>query len=350
MMTPHHPFVKTLAHGLRQRCGVPAGAKLLLAVSGGADSVALLRAFHALAPRRRWRLGLTVGHVQHHLRDEPPVSGGSEDAAFTADLADKLGIPFVQADLDGEALRRASNLEAAAREARYQALTHMARRLEIPFIVTAHHADDQLETLLMRLIRGSGPRGMAGMAWRRRMLVNAVEITLIRPMLGVDRPAVETFLCEVGQPWREDCTNADLTRLRARLRAQVLPVLRELRPDAASKAVSFGQRMTEVRAVIDFAVDGAWPLLRDDAHGGESAAVLDRGQARKLPRLVLMELLRKWAENAGAGRDDLGQRALGPVVKAIGDDRGGSREFALNQGVFVMVTRDDVRLRRGRRS
>ncbi|MEM6391973.1 MAG: tRNA lysidine(34) synthetase TilS [Planctomycetota bacterium] len=236
----YHGLLRGLTVGLRRRCEVGAGDRLLVAVSGGADSVALLRALHGLAGRRRWALGLVVGHVQHHLRGEDAEG----DAGFVAELADGLGVEFVRRDLDPSGWT--GNMEEAAREGRYAALREMALEAGCGLVVTAHHADDQLETLLMRLARGTGVEGLRGIAWRRGLAGTADDGPwLVRPMLGVTRAAVVDYLERLGQGWREDASNGDVSRARARLRAEVVPGLRALNPKVAEHAVGLADRVAE---------------------------------------------------------------------------------------------------------
>ena len=236
----YHPLVRSIARSLRRRCGVVEGDRLLLAVSGGADSVALLRAVALLAPRRKWRLRLAIGHVQHHLRND-----AEDDARFVAELAKDLRLPFARRDL---ALRSTENMEAQARKARYAALAQMALETNCRYVATAHHADDQLETTLMRMLRGTGVAGLRGIAWRRQL---ENDLLLVRPMLATTHTQALDFLTRIGQAWREDHTNSDTQRTRARLRHEVLPVLRELSPSAARKAVELGDAMRHAKALMD---------------------------------------------------------------------------------------------------
>jgi len=229
------PLVRAVVRGLRQRCGVRDGGRVLVAVSGGADSVALLRAMHHLSRRRTWRLTLVVGHVDHGLRDD-----SAADAAFVADLARTLTLPHLCRAID--LARDAPNLEAAARRLRYAALGEMAREAGAAFVATAHHGDDMLETQLMALLRGPTIRGLRGIAWRRPLTAG---VTLVRPMLGATHALATDYLRAIGQSWREDHTNADVTRTRARLRRDVLPVLRELRPGVARQAVKLADEARE---------------------------------------------------------------------------------------------------------
>ena len=393
MMAQRHKFVNALSTALRRRCGVQAGGRLLAAVSGGVDSVALLRALVNIARRRGWRLELAVGHVQHHLRDfepwegevgarrksanrrapvedplrraEPPHNsdagsagaspsqprdgaikstdiggGGEEDAMFVERLAEQLELPFFRADLDLS--NAVGNIEAAARRGRYDALSDMAEAFGSPYVVCAHQADDQLETLLMRMLRGASVVGLSGMAWCRRLQVKP-EILLIRPMLAVDRASAEQFLCDIGQTWCEDHTNRDLSRLRARLRHEVLPVLRAIRPDAAGRTVNLADHLRAVGRVVQDAVE----VALDRVVWIDGAATFDRTDAKLLPRVVLVGLLRQLLATVGATRDKLGSRTMGPMIRAIRDGRGGERRFDLSGNVCLQVTRDTIRITTG---
>lgn len=331
-----HSFARAVAGALKARCGIREGDRLLLAVSGGADSVAMLRAIAPLAGRRTWKLGLGVGHVQHHLRADEHAEG---DAALVEALAKQLGLPFCRADLKKPA--RKENAEAWARRERYLALAEMARACRATAIVTAHHADDQLETLLMRLMRGASIRGLQGMAWRRRLAPSGEDdpgVSILRPMLAVDRAAVEGFLRDIRQPWREDHTNADVSRLRARLRRDVLPGLRAASPHAGRRAVQLGDHLRDVERVVDTAaaraltsareVNGVWTLPRDEA--------------RFWPRVVLAAALRQVLQNAGVGADQLGTRPLAALTRAVRDREGGRRRFEFGNRVIAVVTREVV--------
>jgi len=338
IMPAHHRFVKAVTSALRHRCGVTAKSRLLVATSGGCDSVALLRALGIIAPRRTWRLDLAVGHVQHHLRD---ATGDAErDAQFVADLAGQLDLPLLRVDLD--LARSKGNVEAIARRRRYQALGEMAQAIQAQFVATAHHADDQLETILMRMLRGASVKGLAAMAWRRRLIDRDSGSTalLIRPMLGADRAAARDFLETLDQPWREDHTNADLSRLRARLRHEVLPVLHEIRADASGKAVELADHLREMARMLGRTVDLAADRVSADAH----SVTINRIEARDLPRVVLIGLLRRLLAEAGASKDKLGARTLGPIVRAIRDTQGGQRDFRVAHDVQIIITRDTVTL------
>lgn len=349
MIPRHHPVVKAVATALRNHCHVQPGNHLLVAVSGGADSVALLRALHILAPTRPWRLNLTVAHIQHHLRPAPQAQG---DARFVARLAEKLLLPYVRADLNPALWN--GNIEACARNARYHALIQLAQQTGSRNIITAHHADDQLETLLMRLLRGTSIQGLRGIAWRRTLLQSSndstnrlphdasressTSVNLIRPLLQIDHAQLLDFLRTLKQRWREDATNRDTTRWRARLRADVLPVLRELRPDAARHSTHLADHLRQVHRLSQRVCQQAFTLVTWQPE----QATLSRQLARSWSSIVLMDVLRRCLQKLGVPGDTLGHRTLTPLIKAIRDHTGGTRCFAFQNQVSVTVTRDQV--------
>lgn len=342
IMPQKHPLVNQIARAMKRRCRVKECDGLLLAVSGGADSMAMLRALAMLAGKRTWHLRLVVAHVQHHLRSSKQAEA---DARLVEQVSGSLKLPFVRSDLDGRAIKQASNLEAAARLARYQVLADMARQASVPTVVTAHHGDDQLETLLMRLVRGSSVKGMRGMAWRQAMPGHR-DIRLIRPMLAVDRAMILDFLSHIRQPWREDSTNGDLSRWRARLRQKVLPELRRLRPDAASKAVAMADHFRLVDRTIQQQVQQAYRLWVQPVRTPAPKREFPRSILRDSPRLVATGLLRRWLIEAGAEGDSLGGRQLSPLVRMVRDRQGGVRRWAFRPGLQVRVTRSAVMVER----
>lgn len=190
-----------------------AGNRVGVAVSGGADSTALLRLLHRL----RDDLGITLAvvHFNHALRG----TESEADAAFVAELAGALELEFLAAreDVGAEAARQGWNLEDAARRMRYAFFERVISERQATHIAVAHTADDQAETLLAHLIRGTGPTGLGG--------IHPVAGVIVRPLLGTRREILRKYLHANGQTWREDSTNRDVQRTRARIREQLLPVL-----------------------------------------------------------------------------------------------------------------------------
>jgi tRNA(Ile)-lysidine synthase len=194
---------------------------LLVAVSGGLDSTALAYSLLEIAGEKR--LKLSIAHVNHGLRAEESEA----DQEAVGALADRLGLPLLHRRVHPEELRSGGSsrarptLQEAARTLRYQALREMATEAGCPHLATAHNADDQAETVLLRLLRGSGPDGLGGIP------VRSPDGVVIRPMLRVPRREIEAYAAERGFPWREDRTNAKCDYARNRLRLRWLPGLTE---------------------------------------------------------------------------------------------------------------------------
>ncbi|MEM9414019.1 MAG: tRNA lysidine(34) synthetase TilS [Planctomycetota bacterium] len=352
----YHPFVRSIARGLRRRCEVPAEANIVVAVSGGADSVALLRALALLAPRRKFNLKLTVGHVNHHLRGE----SSDADAVFVQTLANQLKVPCHITGVHLDADASGGNLEAAARDARYDALGATAQHCGASYIATAHHADDQLETLLMRIIRGSSVQGLRGIASTRPLEGDrsSLGITLVRPMLDADRAAALDFLNTVGQRWREDATNSDTTRARNRLRHEVIPIIKDIRNDVTTRAVNLADHFAELHNLVQDKADAVLtpdaPHATDNPPPADSTATtsgdttpdppalrpISRGPARRINPLVLTQQLRQQLIQAGAPPDQLPGHALRPVIDAIRDDDGSTRFFEFANATSITLTRE----------
>jgi len=190
-----------------------AGERLGVAVSGGADSVALVRLLDGL--KGEMGIRLAVLHFQHRLRGAESAG----DERFVEELAKELGLEFVrdEADVAGWAEREGVNLEEAGRRLRTEFFERAVREGGVTRVATAHTADDQAETVLAHLLRGSGLAGLAG--------IHPVAGVVVRPLLEARRAELREWLKGIGQTWREDSTNADTTRLRARVRAELVPLV-----------------------------------------------------------------------------------------------------------------------------
>ena len=189
--------------------------RILIGVSGGADSVALLRLFCAW--RETFGLKLFAAHANHQLRGQE--SDGDE--AFVRKLCETLDVPCVCERLVIQ--RTADGLEADARRARYDFLTSTAETLGCRFLALAHQQDDQAETILYRILRGTGPAGLAGMTKLRRL---SEAVTLVRPLLTFTRAEILDYLAALGQDFRTDSSNFSVRLARNRLRLELLPQLR----------------------------------------------------------------------------------------------------------------------------
>ena len=256
------------------------GETVLVAVSGGADSVALLHLLLSLAPE--WRLLLHVLYVDHQLRAD---SAG--DAEFVRALAARLGVPV---DVATVTVDRHGSLEAAARAARYAALETCAARIGAARVALGHTADDQAETVLMRLVQGSGVRGLSG--------IPPVRGRIIRPLVELRRSALEAELRRVGLSWVEDPTNRDPKFLRNRIRHELLPLLSDsYNPEIATALANVAALARETVTAFDVAAGAELDRL---AVWSDRAVTLRLETLRTLPRPLAAEVLRQAAGRLGS--------------------------------------------------
>ena len=253
---------------------------VLVGVSGGADSVALLRAMvgDAGVPDLR----VVVGHVDHGLRGEQSAA----DSVFVEQLAETLGLEHevIRVELNGE------DSEESARRSRYSALEQMAVGHHCEAIVVAHTRDDQVETVLHHLLRGTGLKGLAGMSGRQSL---GPDMLLLRPLLEVGREEIESWLRSLGQSWREDETNSRTRFTRNRIRHELLPVLeRDYNPRVREALLRVSRLSTEAVGVIDEAVAGVWDgcVLEQSGSVVRLCGKTLGGIAEPLVRALLMEL------------------------------------------------------------
>jgi len=278
---------------------VSPGSRLVIGVSGGPDSVALLHLFLRL--RAAWQLELHVAHLHHGIRG----AEADADATFVADLAARWGLPCTIERCDVPALAREERLtlEEAARRQRYAFLARVALRQEARSIAVAHHADDQAETVLMHLLRGSGPAGLRGMApatplsaYRLLSLPPAARsgLTLIRPLLFTPRAAIQAYCAEQRLTTREDSSNQDPTFFRNRLRHEVLPYLARINPRIAARLCALAEVVRADYELLESLAQQAWDslLLPGEA---DNTLSFDLIGFRALPLALQRALIRRAA-------------------------------------------------------
>jgi tRNA(Ile)-lysidine synthase len=262
-------------------------APVVVAVSGGPDSVALL-----LALRETSSAPLVAAHLNHQLRGQE----SDADEAFVRDLVESLqtkgapGLDFCSRRIDvaARAQETPDNLENAARRARYDWLTEVARERQARWVATGHTADDQAETVLHRLLRGSGLKGLQGIPVRRE-LVPGVEV--VRPLLAVTRAEVLAFLREREQAFCEDRTNRDLARTRNRLRHELLPRLAEdFNPAIARILCRLAGQAQEIYQ--DVQVRARQLLFIAELPRAGPILVFERQRLNGAPRFLVRELFR----------------------------------------------------------
>jgi tRNA(Ile)-lysidine synthase len=293
------------------RALIPDGTRLLVAASGGGDSVALLRLLQRSAPSRRLRL--VVGHLDHALRED-----SGDDRRFVEELAGSLGLACRAERRDVAALRRADESpEEAARRVRRQFLIEAADRSGCSLIATGHTLDDQAETVLMRLVRGAGATALTGMAAHG-------PGPFVRPLLAIERAALRGWLSRRELAWRDDPTNEDLRFDRNRVRRRVLPLLNDaLNPRAARHLVQAAQRFREDAEHLDSA---ARTILESvAARDGEGRLQLDAGRLGELAPVLAQRVARLALIDAGADARRVGSRHVAALLDLA---RGGNRRRA----------------------
>jgi tRNA(Ile)-lysidine synthase len=216
----------------------------LVGVSGGADSVALLRLLSAVAAESDNSGRLMVAHYDHGWRKDSAL-----DAAFVAELASALQLPFIlgSATDEADAAEPAARSEHGARALRYAFLTRAAKQQGARFIAVAHTADDQVETILHHVIRGSGLRGLGGM---RRSRTIDESLTLMRPLLDFRRAQLVRYLQSLGQSFRVDPANLDPSYTRVRIRRELLPQLRNYNVEVEQSLLRLGSLAAEASLEI----------------------------------------------------------------------------------------------------
>jgi len=225
-------LLQRVAEEIRNRRLLKRGRKILVAVSGGLDSMVLLHTLDALAPKNRWKIA--VAHFNHRLR------GRSSDAdeKLVRQTAGAMKLPFVagSANVTAFAAKSKLSVEMAARKLRHEFFARVARERQMDEVALAHHADDQVELFFLRLLRGAGGEGMAGMKWRSPSPLDP-KIALVRPLLDLTRAELAAFAREHQVRFRHDATNFSLDAPRNRVRNELLPLLRKKYQPGLAKTV-----------------------------------------------------------------------------------------------------------------
>lgn len=257
---------------------VTPGDTWLVAVSGGTDSLALLHLLYTLCSR--FSLNVHIATYDHGLRGDESAA----DARFVVETAQGMGMPVTagRGDVRRLAAEHGESIEAAARRARYDFLARIARTTNAAAVVTAHHADDQAETVLMHMLRGSGLNGLRGMAVSGSVPGHP-DIRLLRPLLNITRAELEAYCHEHGLMPREDATNTDTAYLRNRIRHEIMPHLRQINPQVEAALLRLAENATIDSAYLDEQAHEATRRLLSG--GGERFRIEREGFALLHPAL-----------------------------------------------------------------
>lgn len=258
---------------------LPRGSTILCALSGGRDSMALLHALSSL--REPLGFSLSAAHFNHMLRG----AESERDAAFVAAYCHEKEIPLHlgAGDVRAEAERQGRGIEETARSLRYAFLEEVAERQGASRIATAHHADDNLETLLLHLVRGTGLRGLCG--------IPPVRDKIIRPLLTTPRASIEDYVRVNEIPFVEDSSNEDKSFARNRLRHEVLPILRDLNPSVSQSSAAAIRTLREDEAFLEAQAAALFRLARRAEDGMVIEASVLSGAPRALGARVVRRIL-----------------------------------------------------------
>ncbi len=281
------------------------GKLLVVGVSGGPDSLALLHFLYNGGESSTRPYPLLVASFNHHLRPE-----STADVAHVQKIAERLGLPFVTDSADVTAYARAESLsvEEAARELRYQFLFRIARENKAQAVAVGHTADDQAETVLMHFLRGAGLSGLKGMLPRVILPVFDAEIPLTRPLLGWTRAQTEVYCRQHNLPCLTDLTNADTTYFRNKLRHELLPHLESYNPQIRQTLAKSALAMQGDYALLNELIDSAWRNAVTES--ASEFVAFDLVQLREMSPALRRNLFRRATFTLKPGLRDINFQAL----------------------------------------
>ncbi len=307
-------FVGAVGRFVDARGLIAPGSHILVGVSGGPDSVALLAVLRALAAEPERQYKLSVAHLNHGLRQS-----AIGDALFVKSLAGKWSLPCVieKCDCKARAAELGKGIEETARMLRYEFMRATAQRLGAVYVAVGHHADDNVETVLYRVARGTHIRGLAGIPASRKLAGS--DVTLIRPLLGVRRNDIEAFCQACGLQWRHDETNANTNFKRNFIRHELLPMLRSGVNHRTDDAVL---RLAEAAGEIDEYMSAAAEAVLRQAvlEQGETFIAVDTAAVAAQPPAIRKYVMRLALETLDAPMRMIGLERLSELAELFEPD------------------------------
>jgi tRNA(Ile)-lysidine synthase len=318
-------------HGTGQ---APLRSPLVVGVSGGPDSAALLHSLRQIVPADL----LVVAHLDHGLRP-----GSAAEAEFVAGLAGDLSFQSARVEIAERARARGLSIEEAGREARYEFLAHVAREVGATAVVVGHNADDQVETILMHLLRGSGPAGLRGMR-PVSPLPGHAGLWLLRPLLGLGRAEIEAYCAQHELSPITDASNADLTFFRNQIRHELLPLLEQYNPQIRQRLVDMAAAIAAEDDLLMHLAGRVWEdaVLIDRG----TVVALDKGAWRESPLALRRRVLRLALSQVEPTPGDVGFRAL-ESARRIAESGNTDARAALPGGLTLVVDYDRLIIRSG---
>lgn len=323
-------MIKRIKRELKAEQLIAPGERIVVGVSGGADSVALLHILHELSASGGWNLELTVAHLDHGLRGDESAA----DADFVRDLAEQLELRCVREkrNVQAEADRTDVSIEEAARNARYAFFSSVCTRAGARKVATGHQADDNAETILQRVLRGTGLRGLAGIP-RRREITPRSSIEVVRPLLRVSAEELCEFLNERGLAHREDASNRSTTFTRNRIRNELLPLAESaVNPGVRDALVRLGEQASWLNDFLGETVQRTFATLVIDQT--DQMLSLNASTLARKSTIVQSEIVRLAYRAFGLGEQALSFSHLKSVVDLIADESSG-KHTSLPAGVVV---------------
>src|SRR5512133_976598 len=323
-VTPLSDLSARVFNTIREQQLFKPGDTLIIGLSGGADSTALL---DLLANRPEMPLQLIAAHLNHCLRG----AESDADEEFCRGLAVQYGIPFEsrRIDVKADAGTGSLNLEDAGRRARIAFFDDLLTARQAAAVVLAHHADDQAETVLMRLLRGSGTTGLAGMSYRNSR-------GYVRPLLGISRSEIESHLVERGLVWRDDITNLDTTFLRNRIRHELLPLLEQYNPSVRACLATTASILTAEKDLLDAQTSQAAAQICRETAGGTACNI---NALKLLPLALQRRVIRLALSRLHGNLEQFSYHHVDAVCRMVMSARSNSR-ISLPQGIEAVKEYD----------
>ena len=303
-------FEKKIADFIKNNELFSSESKVLLAVSGGADSIALLHVINALKNHHFLNIDLHCAHINHQLRAEQ----ADNDAYFVSKLSThlKLKITTKKINVRQYASDNKLSIETAARKLRIENLTHIAEANNCDCIATGHQKNDNAETIIHRLLRGTGYRGLAGI-WPERVFDS--KIKFVRPFLSVTRDEIIRYLQQKNISWREDNTNVDCKFTRNHIRHQLLPSLQRESTDSLIEELSdLSIKAGSFYKLIYSEVDSIWPKISRQV---DNTISLDLNIFQSQPYPVKIELILRSLDYIGCGQRNLTQGHFKRIIQLV---------------------------------
>jgi tRNA(Ile)-lysidine synthase len=331
------PLEQRVFDFVRQHNLLTARERLVVAVSGGADSVCLLHILVSL--KKSLKIRLHIAHLNHQLRG----AESGADAEYVAALARKLGIPATieRREVRGYQKQKRLSLEEAAREVRYRFLTEVAGATGARRVAVGHTQDDHIETIVMHLIRGAGTRGMRGLQPATEWPSKDGKLIVIRPLLEVSHQETEDYCRQHKLAPRLDASNLSLSPLRNRIRKQLLPLLRGYNPGIAEALLRTGRIAGDDIDFLDRETARLWNKI---AQKEGEAIILDRKKLDRLPPTLKRYLLRSGAERLLGSAKDIEMRHIEEMIALLDRPAGkrlslpGNLSFITGYNNYILTT------------